>query len=204
MAILLCGELYSQTTPAFDAKTWIPPYALMIPDKWNVERFPIPIEFAPQIPYKGVEDIRFTPGWGDAKSKEYWSYCFLWFLEGKPQINSDIIEKNLAAYYTGLIGRNIEPRKIPKEKIFPPKTSFKKIKTSNRDTETFQGTIYMLDYMQQQPITLHCVVHLNKCTTWPGKTFVFYEISPQPPGEEVWVDMNNIYLSFDCSKPSAK
>ena len=34
------------------------PYNLGFPKDWGVERFLIPIAFAPQIPYKGVEDIR--------------------------------------------------------------------------------------------------------------------------------------------------
>ena len=61
----------------FDGKKWNPPYTLNTPEGWGVEHFLIPIEFAPSIPYKGVEDIRFTPGWGNAKTDECWTYCFL-------------------------------------------------------------------------------------------------------------------------------
>src|SRR5215218_6976642 len=86
----------------FDGHTWEAPYYLDVPANWIVERFLIPISFAPKIPYKGVEDIRFAPGWGDVKSEEYWSYTFLWYLDGTPQTSSEIIAKNLKAYYTGL------------------------------------------------------------------------------------------------------
>ena len=47
----------------FDGKKWEAPYVLHTIKGWDVERFLIPISFAPTIPYKGVEDIRFTPGW---------------------------------------------------------------------------------------------------------------------------------------------
>ena len=47
----------------FDAKKWIAPYVLDTLKGWDVERFLIPISFAPSIPYKGIEDIRFAPGW---------------------------------------------------------------------------------------------------------------------------------------------
>jgi hypothetical protein len=60
----------------FDSHTWKPPYRFDIPKGWGVERFPIPIEFAPQVNYKGVEDVRFAPGWGDKTSEQYWSYTF--------------------------------------------------------------------------------------------------------------------------------
>ena len=43
-------------------------YTLPAPAHWGIERFPIPIGFAQQIPYKGMEDIRFTPGWAKATS----------------------------------------------------------------------------------------------------------------------------------------
>jgi len=55
----------------FNGNKWNAPYNLNIPEGWDVERFLIPIEFAPQIPYEGIEDIRFTPGWGNVNSKEY-------------------------------------------------------------------------------------------------------------------------------------
>src|SRR4051812_6700953 len=89
-ALLLIATCTSaQTKPGeFDPGKYVPPYALTAPEGWGVERFAIPIEFAPSIPYKGVEDIRFAPGWSDAKSNEYWTYAFLWYLDGKPAIDA--------------------------------------------------------------------------------------------------------------------
>ena len=192
----------SAQTPqvAFDASKWNPPYSLDIPKGWGVERFLIPIEFAPQIPYQGIEDLRFTPGWGDSTTNEYWAYSFLWYLYGKPETSAKIIEENLKLYYTGLIGRNIEKRKIPADKIFTPKTSFKEIKTSSGDLKTYQGTIYMLDYMQQKPISLNCMVHLKACETLKEKTLIFYEISPKPLTDSIWRLLNKLNTSFSCSE----
>ena len=184
----------------FDGSKWNPPYSLDIPKEWDVERFLIPIEFAPQIPYHGVEDLRFTPGWGDSTSNEYWTYSFLWYLDGKPETSSEIIEKNLQLYYTGLIGRNIEKRKIPADRILTPKTSFKEVKASAGDVKTFGGTIYMLDYIEQKPITLNCVIHLKNCAASENKTFIFYEISPKPLTDGIWQQLDNLNTSFNCSK----
>lgn len=190
-------------TKEFDAEKWDPPYTLITPDGWGVERFLIPIEFAPSIPYKGVEDLRFAPGWSDSKSSGYWTYAFLWYLDGPPEASSKIIEENLAAYYTGLIDRNIERRKIPAEKIVPVKTSIKKINTHPGDSETYSGTIKMLDYMEQQPITLNCIVHLKSCAG-QNKTFMFYEISPKAFTDNVWISLDQLWTLFDCSKRDAK
>ncbi|MHA4893016.1 hypothetical protein, partial [Enterococcus faecium] len=86
----------------FDGNKWEAPYTLNFPKGWDIERFLIPIAFAPEISYKGVEDIRFTPGWGKVQTDEYWTYAFLWYLDGKVKTNEKIIEDNLKAYYTGL------------------------------------------------------------------------------------------------------
>jgi hypothetical protein len=96
----------------FDGKKWIAPYVLDTIKGWDVERFLIPISFAPSIPYKGVEDIRFTPGWAKKTTNEYWSYAFLWYLDGKVALDAKTIENNLKAYYTGLIKVNSDSSKI--------------------------------------------------------------------------------------------
>ena len=187
----------------FDGNKWDAPYTLSFPKGWDVERFLVPIEFAPSIQYKGIEDIRFTPGWGNVKSEEYWSYAFLWFLDGKPEITAASVANNLKAYYTGLIGRNIEPRKIPADKVFPVKADVRTVKNSPGDLNTFQGTIFMLDYMEQKPVTLNCIVHVKMC---PGKnnTFVFTEISPKAYADNVWQALNQLWAGFLCDNSPEK
>ena len=199
LCIISLNTFAQDSTTEFDGNKWDAPYTLAVPEGWDVERFLIPIAFAPQIPYKGVEDLRFTPGWGDAKSNQYWSYAFLWYLDGKPKTNSKIIENNLNAYYTGLVGRNIEKRKIPAEKIISIKTEIKKVKTYTDDLKTYTGTIHMLDYMEQKPITLNCIVHLKSCSE-KNKTFLFYEISPKPFADNVWQSLNQLWKDFTCHK----
>ena len=83
-----CIKWMKKKLNIFDANFYEPIYKLPFPDGWNVERFSIPIDFAPGIAYKGVEDIRFAPGWGDKKSEEYWSYCFLWWLNPDAKIDA--------------------------------------------------------------------------------------------------------------------
>ncbi len=182
-----------------EIKTLQSSYTLPIPKGWTTELFMIPISFAPSIPYKGVEDIRFAPGWGKAESNDYWAYAFLWSLEGAQKINAEIIQRNIAAYYAGLIASNIESRRIPADKIFPPKVTIEKIKTGTGDIETFRGSIYMLDYMQQKPITLYCIVHLKSCSE-KNKTFLFHEISSKPLTDSVWQSLNQLNKEFICNQ----
>jgi len=194
-----CIQWLKQKLDIFDANTWQPPYDLIIPNGWNVERFSLPPDFAPQIVYKGVEDLRFTPGWEDTLSEEHWSYAYLWWLEGNPKINVTALQENLKAYYSGLIARNIPRRNIPSNKIVPTNVTIKKIKTAPNDIETYSGAISMLDYIAQRPITLNCLVHVKDCKR-QSHSAVFFEISPKPPGNNIWKEFDNIEEAFDCRK----
>jgi hypothetical protein len=175
-----------------------PPYKLMVPNGWGVERFPFPIEFAPQIAYKGMEDLRFTPGWANPESEQHWSYAFLWWLEGTPPIDAGTLQKDLKAYYTGLVGRNITKRQIPENKIVPTDALIKKIKTAPNDLATYSGTISMLNYMAQRPITLNCLVHVKSCQEL-NHTAVYFEISPQKFTHPIWNEFNKMLDDFECS-----
>jgi hypothetical protein len=188
--------IYGQETEAkFDGHKWEPPYSLPVPKDWTIERFLIPIGFAPQIPYKGVEDIRFTPGWGKIKSDEYWSYAFLWYLEGDVKSDCEIIERNLKDYYTGLIAVN--GKNIPVEKMIPVVISIKEVRKDSGDLKTYTGQINMLDYMEQKPIVLNCKVHIKFCTE-EYKTCIFYELSPKPLSHRIWQSLDKVWFDFRC------
>lgn len=183
----------------FDGHKWEAPYHLPIPKDWGFERFLIPISFAPSILYKGVEDIRFTPGWAKTKSDEYWTYAFLWYLDGKVKTDEKIIAENLKAYYTGLFSINTDSAKKASVKLIPITTAFKKTATDKNDSETFSGTIEMMDYLQLKPITLNCIAHL-KYYPDDNKTFIFYKLSPKPFTDNVWSGLNRLWLDFKCKK----
>jgi hypothetical protein len=174
-------------------------YEMPIPEGWTTERFPIPIGFAPQISYKGVEDICFSPGWGNVKSEEYWTYAFLWYLDDSPETNAEIIATNLKAYYSGLIRANTDSSKISADNPIPVFTTFIKVDPVSDDMETFTGTIVMTDYMQMKPIALNCIVHLKFCPE-TSKTILFYELSPQFFTHKIWEQLDQLWSDFRCSK----
>lgn len=185
------------TTNDFDPVKWEPPYNLDTPIGWGIERFPIPILFAPQIPYKGVEDIRFAPGWAKAESADYWSYAFLWYLDGAQKMKAKIVEKNLKAYYTGLVGSM--NRDSSDKKSITVKAAIKKGKTQKGDLKTFYGSVYMLDYLAKKPILLYCKVHLKSCSG-QNKTYMFYELSPKPYNDKIWQSLGALWTGFSCDK----
>jgi hypothetical protein len=183
----------------FDAHTWKPPYQLGTPRGWGVEQFALPPNFASSMTYKGVEDIRFTPGWGDSTSSDYWSYVFLWWLEGKPAINAATLQQNLQLYYSGLVNRNIIERKLPESKIVPTIATIRKIPTTSGDLQTFNGSIQMLDYMTRRPIVLHALIHVKDCDAMNHQAIII-EISPKPYVHSVWKQFDKLDKSYSCEK----
>lgn len=167
------------------------PYKLDTPRGWSTERFSLPPEFAPQITYTGTEDLRFAHGWADGASEEHWAYAFLWWLDGRPQFTTERLQTCLRDYYNGLVQRNITPRKIPKEKLVPTRTTFRIITTQPGDRTTFSGTVYMLDYLTQSPMTLNVLVHL-KYLRAPDHTALFFEVSPRPFDHHIWQQLNGL------------
>ena len=194
-----CIHWIKRSLNIFDANTWMPPYDLMVPSGWTIEHFSLPPDFAPQLTFNGIEDIRFAPGWGDIKSDEHWTYSFLWWLEDAPKIDAAILQANLKVYYNGLVSRNIIDRNIPANKVVPTTVTVKKLNATPGDAATFNATIAMLDYHTQQPITLNCLMHVKECKH-QKHTAIYIEVSPKPLLDPVWKKMNQIGDSFDCTK----
>jgi hypothetical protein len=191
-----CIHWIKRSLGIFDINTWKPSYEMAMVNGWGIERFSFPAAFAPGMTIKGVEDLRFAPGWDDPKSAGYWSYAYLWWLQDAPLLNAESLKANLEKYYSGLIRSNIEGRNIPPERLLPTTLHFKKIKTDHGDLQTFQGTIHMLDYMEQKPIVLNVLVHEKKCKD----KAVIFELSPQPLGNAIWRQLDEFNRSFRCEQ----
>lgn len=61
----------------------------------------------------------------------------------------------------------------------------------------------MLDYMQQKPITLNGKVYLKYNST-ENKTYVFYELSPQPLAHAVWLSLDKLWANFKDKKSNSQ
>ena len=188
---------HAQENTVFDGHKWEAPYHLPIPKDWGVERFPVPPSFANSIQYKGVEDIRFMPGWSKIESDEYWSYAFLWYLNGVQKPDAKNLQKDLTAYYTGLFKVNTDPSKIDTTQLVPVKVSIQTKKTDKGDHSTFEGIVVMNDYMTKKPISLNLVVHIKSCKA-KNNSFVFFELSPKPFDDAVWKSLDQLWIDFKC------
>jgi hypothetical protein len=169
-------------------------YTLPLPEKWSSEKIVFPIGFAPGIPFKGNEDLRFTPGWSDSTSNEYWSYTYLWFIEGTPKVNSDTLKSYLTEYFNGLFRLNNKTKSAETAASFT-KPQIKKAKTIVNDQETYEGEISTLNFLTGKPLVLFARVHVRN---YPGSNHsaVLFELSPKPYENKVWAELDNIVSGF--------
>lgn len=79
------------------------PTPWQVPTGWKHELIPFPLDFAPSLPHKGVEELRFAPGFFDPKAPGYWSYAFVWRIEGNPTFDANTVAAELTTYFRGLI-----------------------------------------------------------------------------------------------------
>ncbi len=165
------------------------------PAGWGSEVFSIPISFAPEIKYSGIEEIRFFPGWGDPGSNEFWTYAFLWRLDGKIRTNCNILEKNLTTYFSGLLNVNSDSLQTANNSAKMVNVKMEELESTFQDQKSFSGKVEMPDYMTQKPICLLVKVH-HYYDLSSDKTFIFYKTSIRPFSDPVWENLEKLWLDM--------
>lgn len=76
------------------------PFPWPAPEGFKSETLPFPLSFAPAIPYRGVEEIRFAPGFGKPDQPDWFTYSFIWFVRSDEKI---YWVRDLHRYFYGLM-----------------------------------------------------------------------------------------------------
>jgi hypothetical protein len=175
------------------------PYDYPVPEGWAAERFDLPPAFAPKFTLKGIEDIRFMPGWPKADAPDYWSFAPLFWVKAGGKIDETVLRENIQAYYEGLVvvGGGSVKHNIPADKMVPTKVEMKAIKAEPDDVSTYMGTIDMLDYMAMKPMRLNIMVHVIRCDN-PNYVPVLLLLSPKPYDDGIWNELRQAKKQFRC------
>jgi len=82
------------------------------PATWRNESFKFPLEFAPTIGHRGLEELRFPPGFADPKAPGYWSYAFVWRTDDGAALDAAALGGELTVYFRGLIAAVDEKKQV--------------------------------------------------------------------------------------------
>jgi len=153
---------------------------LLITDStWVKEIFPFPIRFAQDINYKGIEEAQFPKGWSKKESPYFWSYVFVWNIEGNKVNSVKDLETDLKTYFDGLMGTQ--------DAI----VNFTEKNSSNKDA-SYTGKASFFDNLRTKtPISLNVQVRKQYCQQ-ADKSFIVFRFSPKEFEHEIW------RISFLC------
>jgi len=164
------------------------------PTNWQFERFALPPEFAPNIPYKGVEELRFSPGMFVKDSAGYFTYAFVAELDNINSISQDNIKDYLFEYFKGLCSSTAKQRKlsIDTSKIT---VSSDKNASAGKDAH-YNATLDIFGvFADGAPVRLDMEIKVMNDKA-ASKIYLVFIGSPLNKSDEVWATLRSIQNNF--------
>jgi hypothetical protein len=186
------------------------PEYLTGPASWQFERFALPPSFEPAFPYKGVEELRFSPGMFNKDSANYFSYAFVARLDNTPAFMQEQVKNYLLIYFKGLCASTAKQRNLsidtsqitvltePGVRIpgSPPTPGSAEKRINNSGPPTFNALLRIFGvFADGAPVRLNAEVKVlsdSKTQT----TFLVFIASPQPKSHPIWQQLYQIQKDF--------
>jgi hypothetical protein len=174
-----------------------PPYQVPAPTGWGKETIPLPPAFAPDMKWKGTEELRFAPGMFKADAADFFSYALLFWLPDDTAIDAKAMEREVLAYYRGLAAAVLQGKKqdVDTKAFTLTLTAAKEPPDKRPGGEPVAGYIGELKWTEPfstgKPQTLRLEIH-----AWTSAKHkhhcVFLCVSPQPETAAVWKALREI------------
>jgi len=155
---------------------------LLVTDSiWTKEIFTFPIRFAKEINYKGFEEAQFPKGWSSKENPNFWSYVFVWNIEGDKINSIKELETDLKTYFDGLMG-------LPNTIV-----QFTKNEPSTNKTN-YIGKVSFFDNLRtKEDIILNVKVEKHYCKK-TNKSLIVFRFSPKEFKHNTWNLLEEITL----------
>jgi len=187
-AILISIALFAQNQTA---------QLLKEPRNWQFERFALPPEFAQNIPYKGVEELRFSPGMFVKDSTTYFTYAFVAELTNVNSVSQDAIRNYLINYFKGLCGSTAKQRHLS---IDTSKIDVAIERRQNAGNEAFyDATLNIFGvFTDGAPVKLNAEIKVMNDKA--SKIYLVFIASPLDKTNNVWNELHSIQKEFKIPK----
>jgi hypothetical protein len=167
---------------------------LHIPEDWTYEKLDFPLSFAPDIHYKGFEELYFSPGMFDTLSPNYFTYLFVLSINDKINIKTKEIEDFLLKYYKGLCSGNTN---VDTSKVKAKVKKYINLKSKN---QCYTGQLTFFDVFcnkgQKILLNMELEVIVNKKD---NKLFVIALVSPSSKQSQTWLELHQIRKKINIS-----
>jgi hypothetical protein len=160
---------------------------------WKQETIPFPLDFAPAIAHRGVEELRFAPGFFDDKATGWWSYVFAWLLEDDVPADPAALSAELERYFAGLSQSVASERKL--------KLDAQRIKAhleADPARRIVRGTIALFDvFGDGRPVMLNVEARRFPCSK--AKRHVLQvTTSPRARPDPIWTRLDEQGSALRC------
>lgn len=171
------------------------PQLLKDPAAWSFERFALPPSFAPNFPYKGAEELRFSPGMFNKDSTNYFTYAFAAQLDSTTAISQNNIRNYLLDYFRGLCSSTANDRKLVID------TTKITVSVERKKGAPGTGIIYNASlnifgvFADGAPLKLNMEVKVLMNAA-AKKTYLIFIASPHEKTDDVWKELYKIQKDF--------
>jgi hypothetical protein len=194
---LLAVLLASPSGSALAQQDADPPYQVPAPKGWAKETITLPPGFAPDMKWKGTEELRFAPNWMKADGDTFFSYTLLLWLPNDQKIDAKTIEQELLTYYKGLAKAVLESKK---QKVDVSAFTLSLKEATDKPGKRTTGepiTDFVAELKWTEPFTTGKPQTLRlEIQTWPNAQHkhncIFICASAQPETAAVWKSMREI------------
>jgi len=147
----------------------------------------LPPSFAQFLPLYGQGSTREPSAFYDTTSDYFFSYAFIWWIEGTPDLSTAALHDDIALYYTGLCPSQTVAVTLADPAATPPDAG---ALVARRAGTLDAGTCF------NNPVpTATIEVNTYDC---PDHHAVVVLVSPQPMTSQVWTDLYTIRDGFQC------
>ncbi len=182
-----------QEDAAADADAATPPvFAWPVPEGYGAETIPFPLSFAPELSYRGVEELRFAPKFFSPESETYFTYSFAFVLEPAAEdaplpFEAERFALDLDAYYTGLMAA---------VSGVPQANEDHRAEIAMSGVETFRGTVFTHDgFGDGRALTLHLEGETRLCGR---RRIILSSLSPRLEADGIWRKLAEQRATFRC------
>ena len=170
-------------------------YLLKEPAGWEFERFDLPPVFAPGFPFKGIEELRFSPGMFKKDSVDYFTYAFVAQLDNTVAVSQDDIQNYLLLYYKGLCSSTAKDRKLTVD-ITKITVSIARNKTVAANEMIYHGQAGVFGvFADGAPVQLNTQIKVFN-NAEAKKTYLLFLVSPQKRDHVLWKKLYGIQKDF--------
>lgn len=177
------------------------------PEGWRSETMKLPLPFAPDMKFRGLDELRFAPGMFKSDRDDFFTYMFVMSLEPGQEVTEQVIKKEFLAYYRGIakvVGKQAKDdvAKFSLAMKKNPKAS-KTPKDVQEPVEYHAELTWVEPFVTRKSHELKLEIQSFSFAD-SDRDYLFVCASPQPRTHDIWTKMRGFRESLRMKEKTMK